>query len=303
MPDKQIFYENFKIPEAARPYMDIFFTPEEISILGKYGDGIFKAEDIAEYDKEKAGELLQDYYSRGLVSYENMEKGEYRTSDFYSYLDSFVVARTPEYRSIPAEGRKAIDGWYFAAYYDGLDKNPEKVPTGDIILPLDETLQYIDKQEGQAYLSLCDCRALSGDCGLPLNTCVSWKNGINSRAHRGISKEITREEAKQIVLAADKQGLVHTVNKTGVCNCCGDCCYLFRSREKMKSHQFWPKSFYKVELEHENCIGCGLCVKRCQFGVFSYGKPVQADTGSCIGCGVCVTGCPKDALKLIISGL
>ncbi len=299
MINKQSFFDNYKIPEAARPYVEIFFTEEEMNILGKYGNRIFKAGDMVEFHKEKAEELLRDYYSRGLISYENIEKYEYRSSDFYSYLDVFVVTRLQEYRKIPAEGRTAIDNWYFDIYYNRLDKNPEKAPTDDVILPLDEALQFVDGHEGQAYLSLCDCRALSGDCGLPLKTCISWKEGVNSRAHRGVSPEISKEEIKQIVREADKNGLMHTVNKNGLCNCCSDCCYLFRGQKKMKSLRFWPKSYYKVEHDRDKCISCGICERRCHFEVFSNSRPVQADVSSCIGCGICVTACPKAALKLV----
>ena len=52
-------------------------------------------------------------------------------------------------------------------------------------------------------------------------------------------------------------------------------------------------------MDEEKCVNCGLCVKRCHFGVFARdaGK-ITMDADKCWGCGLCVSSCPKKALSL-----
>lgn len=76
-------------------------------------------------------------------------------------------------------------------------------------------------------------------------------------------------------------------------------CYLFRSQQKRESAGFWPQTDYVISHDMQKCIGCGACVKRCWFKVFTKeGKTVTADTTKCVGCGICMVKCPADALKL-----
>jgi heterodisulfide reductase subunit A-like polyferredoxin len=88
-----------------------------------------------------------------------------------------------------------------------------------------------------------------------------------------------------------------------MCNCCDDCCYLFRARARRGSGAVWPESRRIVSMDTVNCIGCGICLGRCRFGVFDasdlsgVGK-ASADTSRCVGCGVCVSTCPTEALSL-----
>ncbi|MDR1029037.1 MAG: 4Fe-4S binding protein, partial [Clostridiales Family XIII bacterium] len=59
-----------------------------------------------------------------------------------------------------------------------------------------------------------------------------------------------------------------------------------------------------VSFDAGRCVGCGICLGRCGFGVFDksdlsgVGKAF-ADASRCVGCGVCVGTCPTDALRLV----
>ena len=288
---KEDVYRHFQVPAAADSLLDFFFTEAELDFLA--------SEDRESFASEEYGEaLIAELYGRGIISKTDESGKRYRISNFYSFLDVFVVTRKAEYDTLSPEQKRALDDWYFEAYYEGLDGDPKARPTEDEVLPLDETLAFIDGREGPIYLNYCDCRSLRGECGMPTRTCLTYRNGINTFVDRGISEEIDRERAKEIVREADKAGLMHTVNPGGICNCCGDCCYLFRSQRRRESTGFWPAAKYIVALNKDSCLMCGLCVKRCHFDVFKKEQEILSDDSRCVGCGLCVNVCPGKALYL-----
>lgn len=293
------FIHKFKIPEVAYSSIDKIFTREEISFIDRIEKDLFTKKDIEEIIDTDIDEFVKNSYLRGIISLVDGIKDTYKIADFYSRLDIFSISEQEAYGSISKEDQIAMDNWYFEAYYNGLNPDTDIRPTSDEILPLDKVLTFIDKDERPVYLNYCDCRSLRGECGKPTKTCITYKSGINSFAHRGLSEKIDKEKAKEIVTKADKKGLMHTVNPNGICNCCGDCCYLFRSQERRNSSGFWPKTKQIIEFISETCIGCGACIRRCHFDVFTKedGK-IAADISKCIGCGVCATGCPTKSLQL-----
>ena len=168
-------------------------------------------------------------------------------------------------------------------------------------MPLDEMLDFIDRQgDRPVYLNVCDCKSLTGKCGLPTKTCITYKDGINTFADRGLSERIDPKRAKEIVMEADKSGLMHTCNPNGICNCCDDCCYLFRGQALLQSYGIWPATAYIVEMDSDACVKCGLCEKRCRMHVFEkIDGQIKMNVHHCAGCGLCVNSCPKKALKLV----
>lgn len=296
--NNQSFISKFQVPEAAYPFLDRMFTGEEIDFVAGMEKDTFTKSDIEEMGIADSERFLRSSYRRGIISIADTEKKLYRISNFYGRLDIFSISETDTYRSFPEKDREDLEAWYFEAYYDGLDKSPDIRPTPDEIMPLKDVLTFIERQDRPVYLNYCDCRSLRGECGLPTKTCITYKDGINSFAHRGLSEEIDKEKAKEIVIRADKDGLMHTVNPNGICNCCEDCCYLFRGQKRRGSTGFWPKTSYVIELDDSTCIACGKCVRTCHFQVFTKNGKVQADQAKCVGCGICVQGCPVNALKL-----
>lgn len=282
----------FQIPKAAENLIDFFFTKEEQDFILTHGEGPFP-------DTAVSPEFIAQEYRRGLISKVDESGRTYRLNHFYSMLDVFVVSNKEKYDTLSKEQKKALDDWYFDAYYDGLSKE-QTHPTSDRIVPLDEMLALIDKDERPVYLNFCDCRSLKGECGLPTRTCITYRCGINSFADRGLSERIDKERAKQVVRDADRAGLMHTINEGGICNCCGDCCYLFRTQQRLGSTGTWPRTENVVRMEQTKCISCGKCVKRCHFGIFIRGDDhkIRCDTSACVGCGLCVYTCPAGALEL-----
>ncbi len=102
------------------------------------------------------------------------------------------------------------------------------------LLTLEEACEIVDSADGLA-LGPCTCRTVFKNChnlieseimiGLDRNVF------IEQRPHD--YREITREEAKEILGKCQTNGLLHTIVKCredfyAICNCCSCCCVPFR---------------------------------------------------------------------------
>lgn len=296
----------FEMPEAAAELVDFFLDPVEQKIIRSFEGKHFTAEDLAGAedfgfagDREKAAAFLTEKYRRGVISKVDETGLLYRLNNFYGFLDVFCTARKEEYDRLTSEQKHRLDDWYLDAYVDTLDTTLSR-PTPDKVVPLEEMLEIIDRDPRPVYLNPCDCRSLTGDCGMPVRTCITWKNGINSFADRGISEQIDKERAKEIVREADRAGLMHSTMGAGICNCCGDCCYLFRVQRRLGLVGIWPESKWIASFDASKCIGCGKCVKRCHMDAFTKeDRTVSFDASKCVGCGICVNTCPRSAIELV----
>jgi len=302
--DEKVVIEKFKIPKEAYDVISYILSEEEVSFIAKIDKDTFTAQDVVELADsnqilEQAQEFLKNGYKRGVFVKVGERADTYGLSSFYGRLDVFAISETDRYRSLTQEQRKRLDAWYFGDYEASLDTDLRVRPTSDEVLPLEKVLEFIEKQDRTIYLNPCDCRAIAGKCDKPIFTCITYRNGLNTFSDRGHSKIITKEEAKEIVKKADMAGLMHTVNPNGICNCFGDCCYLFRAAKKRNSVGLWPKADYIIETDEEKCIVCRNCKSYCHFNVFSFENGLEADKSRCVGCGICVGKCPKGALTLV----
>jgi len=302
--DEKVVIQKFKIPKEAYDVISYILSEEERAFIARLESAAFTAQDVVKVSGSnqtlgQAEEFLKNGYKRGVFIIVDEKPHTYGLSSFYGRLDVFAISETDKYLSLTQEQRKRLDAWYFGEYEASLNHDLSERPTSDEILPLEKVLEFIEKQDRTIYLNPCDCRIIAGKCDKPTFTCISYKSGLNTFSNRGHSKIITKEEAKEIVIKADKSGLMHTVNPNGVCNCCGDCCYLFRASKKRNNVGFWPKTDYIIETDKDKCITCGNCKKRCHFDVFSLENGLEVDRTKCVGCGICIVKCPKGALTLI----
>jgi len=180
------------------------------------------------------------------------------------------------------------------------------------ILRYDDLRQLLDRCHSFRVAD-CICRKEMGLLGKPcshtMETCMSFARAED--AYEGMpewGREITREEACEILEKSEEEGLVHnTYNVQGepffVCNCCSCCCGLLRALNEHDAPYMIARSNYVAEINADDCIVCGVCGEgeRCPVTAISEIEDdvFHVDGTRCIGCGVCAVGCEVDAIQLV----
>lgn len=127
---------------------------------------------------------------------------------------------------------------------------------------------------------------------------------VNSQNYidRGDAREITKEEAFEILHKAEEKGLViqpgNTKDAGGFCLCCGCCCGILSHGKLLdKPAQVFATNFFS-EINEEECTGCGTCEEVCPMDAIVLNDVSHIIRDRCIGCGVCVSKCPSNAIHL-----
>jgi ferredoxin len=157
----------------------------------------------------------------------------------------------------------------------------------------------------------CPCRIafrLAGrGCDHPTEVCMKFNDMARYVLDKGLAKEISKEEAMEIVRKTEEAGLVHFVdNAEGEvqhnCNCCGCACWNVGSIRRRKIPRDVLMATYFLRTTDEGlCTGCGECADICpvQAVKLDGGLPV-VDEAWCIGCGVCAKVCATGAVQIMI---
>ena len=98
------------------------------------------------------------------------------------------------------------------------------------LLTLHEAKRIVDSSDGLA-LGPCTCRAVFKNCDNPINTeiMVGLNRNIFIEERPHDYREITKQEAKDILEQCHQSGLVHAIVRCkrdfyAICNCCSCCC-------------------------------------------------------------------------------
>ena len=94
--------------------------------------------------------------------------------------------------------------------------------------------QIVDSAAGLA-LGPCDCRRVFRNCDGPIEAEIMLGLSRNAfvQEHPNDYREITRDEAREILRRCHEKGLIHTIVKCredfyAICNCCPCCCVPLR---------------------------------------------------------------------------
>ncbi|MGD8293065.1 MAG: 4Fe-4S binding protein [Desulfobacterales bacterium] len=183
----------------------------------------------------------------------------------------------------------------------------------EFVLP-SQTIEEIIEKFDDIAVGYCFCRQrrslLGDDCSTeaPTLNCFTFGKSARHTAAQGFAKKISKEEALEIMKAAEQAGLIHkafhpgskeTSPETSICNCCKDCCdtlNLWRSGTLPLINSTYHLSI----IDRDKCTGCGTCVEWCPTDAIVIDDQGLAlrDENACFGCGVCSRFCPEEAISL-----
>jgi len=328
----------WNLPESDElmPMIMATCSPEEASLLTGLPFESTSLEAIAD-KKDVAPEILKlkldNMATKGLVFRTvkgNRSRYKLNDSFFIFFRSAFWSGATDERtKNIAAH----VNPYFYDGFYDqyelthlkGLRVLPAEDTMEDInqILPYEEVVKVLDSASYYA-VSVCPCRHRKNidpdfaDCQYTLKdgsieVCLHFDRLGKYTVENGMGREITRQEAREILRQCAEAGLVHGISNQQkgpdtICNCCRDCCIWFEAFYKLKHSMSLSPSSYLVSTNDDTCKGCGLCVKRCPMGALRLedstetknktGKITVLDPALCIGCGVCAYKCPTKSLVL-----
>lgn len=138
-------------------------------------------------------------------------------------------------------------------------------------------------------VSDCSCRtareAMGEGCGhLKEDMCIQMGHAAEYYIRTGRGREITREEAFEIIQRAEENGLMHQIPNTdgpghthAICNCCGCSCFSLRTAEMFLNTDM-VRSNYVSHVDTEKCVACGECVENCPVNALKLGQKLCART-------------------------
>ncbi|WP_461613006.1 FAD-dependent oxidoreductase [Clostridium sp. Marseille-QA1073] len=138
-------------------------------------------------------------------------------------------------------------------------------------------------------VSDCSCRTarevMGEGCGhLKEDMCIQMGHAAEYYIRTGRGRQITREEAFEIIKRAEENGLMHQIpnldgsGKThAICNCCGCSCLSLRTAE-MFINADMVRSNYVSHVDKDKCVACGECVQNCPVNALQLGQKLCSKT-------------------------
>ena len=152
-------------------------------------------------------------------------------------------------------------------------------------------------------VSPCSCRtdreAMGEGCGhLKEDMCIQMGHAAEYYIRTGRGRQITREEAYEILKKAEGNGLMHQIPNTdgsghthAICNCCGCGCLSLRTAEMFKNVDM-VRSNYVAKVDKSKCVACGQCVENCPVNAVKLGQKLCSSTP--VVTDITTTSTPRD---------
>jgi len=153
-------------------------------------------------------------------------------------------------------------------------------------VPYEQVSYYLEKYN-KFGVADCSCRAsrriLGQGCGhLEKDMCLILGEGADYYIRTGRARELTREEAYEVIKMAEDNGLVHQVTNLdgpteseAICNCCSCSCFGLRLSGLYQGYDAEGSNF-KAQVDKEKCVACGQCVESCPTNALRLGQKLCA---------------------------
>ena len=298
-------------PEYAEIALKLKFQPEPLKKVYRR----FKKSGIP---LEELEQKLDDMYFKGLINRGSRDIGD--SVEKYYAIAALIIGMY-EYqlgrltKDLYTDHEQYVDEAFIDEY------NSSGIPQLRVI-PIEETLEYeqgvasydnmrelIETIGEPIAVAECICRQakelMEEPCSKTdlVESCFSFRNAAKSYLEKGLARQITKEEALELLRKAEEDGLVlqpgNSLRPMNICTCCGCCCGILTHQKKIaEPAKFFATNFY-AEVDEDTCIGCETCVERCNMDAIEVEDAIaKVDLTRCIGCGVCVPTCTSDAIEL-----
>ncbi len=280
---------------------------------------IIELAELTNIEKEEMETIVETLFQKGMI-FKSRKEGitrYYRFKNLVQLHDATAVAKNP------APG--LLDMWKkfmktdyprFAQGIQMMLPSPimrivpvnVSVSASNQILAIDDVTEIVNNARRLA-VTKCACRLVKGaPCEKPIEVCLQFNKGADYQIERGTGREITKQEAMDILKMCEEEGLVHVTNKKDtdskdikiICNCCQDCCESWTKADGKRILLNAPSRFV-AQVDSDECTSCEACVDRCFFDAIT----IDGEDGTslingdnCLGCGLCIVTCPSDALSM-----
>jgi electron transport complex protein RnfB len=290
------------------------FTPEEAEVACNMSLDSLSVNTIAKRLGQNERDTfikLKSMVKKGLI---NIERG--RDGLLFKLIPFIVGFYERQNARIDAEFARLFEQYYHEALHNMLTIKPsvhrvipveQSIPVTMEVMPYERASTYLDQARSWGVLK-CICRIqktlIGQGCGHTIENCLAFSTKTGAFGATDVIREISKEEAFQILASAADEGLVHTTHNTQdgidyICNCCTCCCGLLRGTIEYENLNSVGTSDFYAEVDQTICSGCSVCVDRCQFRALEVKEGTcRVDKVRCFGCGLCVAACPESALSL-----
>jgi electron transport complex protein RnfB len=298
------------------------FTPEQAEIalrLGFYPDSLKKLQrKLKKYSMEELEKRLDEMYFDGLINRGVRSENGIEVK-YYTLAPLAIGMYEYQLKKLTPEFFKDVEDYFDEGFLDEFNKTgipqlrtipiEQTVEHEQAIATYDDLKKVIETIGGPIAVAECICRKGTDMLGEPCKktelreSCFSFRTAAKVYIEKGLGREISKEEALEILEKAQEDGLVlqpgNSQHPMNLCTCCGCCCGVLSHQSKLEEPaQFFATNYY-AKVDPEECIGCGNCEERCNMNAVHVEDAVAVvNLARCIGCGVCVPTCTSEAIKL-----